>query len=257
MKKNILLAAVALTVLVLAVLAYQVFKTPDQASAPIAAVPVTVETPTTAAATVATATEPADESPAETAAPTEAPAAAPVAAPRVFEIVQAQSQARFIIDEVLRGAPKTVIGATDQVAGQIAIDPANPATTQVGEILVNARTLATDNDFRNRAVKNQILSTNNFEYISFKPRQLVGLPDSVTVGQEFTFQIAGDLTVRDVTKEVTFDVTVTPTDENTIIGLATLSVPYTDFGITIPNAPGVVVTTPDVRLELDFTAVAQ
>ncbi len=139
----------------------------------------------------------------------------------IFEIVQDQSEARFIIDEVLRGAPKRVVGVTNQVAGQIVVDPANPGATQLGTIQVNARTLATDNDFRNRAIKNQILDTNNYEFVTFEPTELVGLPESVTVGQPFSFQIVGDLTIKDTTQSVTFDVTITPVSETQLQGLAT------------------------------------
>ena len=100
------------------------------------------------------------------------------------------------------------------MAGQIAIDPANPAATQLGQIVVNARTLATDNEFRNRALRNQILDTNTYEFVTFQPTELVGLPDAATVGQPFSFQVVGDLTIKDVTQPVTFDVTVTPVSEN-------------------------------------------
>jgi polyisoprenoid-binding protein YceI len=186
--------------------------------------------------------------------PTAEPAAA--AAPALFEIVQAESEARFIIDEVLRGSPVTVVGVTDQVAGQIAIDPANPGATQIGEVRVNARTLATDNDFRNRAIRNQILDTNTYEFVTFQPTELVGLPDTVAVGQPFTFQVVGDLTVKNVTQPVTFDVTVTPVSETRIEGLATTTFPYRDFGVSIPEVPSVDLVADDVTLELEFVAVA-
>lgn len=273
MKKNIVFAIAGLAMIVLAFLLYQVFKTPEEASAPIAAIPVTVETaaPTAQAAAtevptvVPTAESMATEAPAAAtevpAAATEAPPAATEApaasAPVIFEIQQDRSQARFIINEVLRGTPTRVVGATDQVAGQIAVDPANPAVAQVGTILVNARTLATDNDFRNRAIKNQILSTNTFEFVTFEPTQVTGLPASVTVGQALTFQVVGNLTVRDVTKEVTFDVTATPVSETEISGLASLTIPYRDLGLSIPDVPSVDTVEDTVLLELEFVAVAQ
>ena len=157
---------------------------------------------------------------------------------------------------MLRGSPVTVVGVTDQVAGQIAIDPANPAATQLGEVRVNARTLATDNDFRNRAIKNQILDTNTYEFVNFQPTELVGLPETAPVGQPFTFQVVGDLTIRDVTQQVTFDVTVTPVSESRIEGVATTTFPYRDFGLRIPDAPSVDTVADDVTLELAFVAVA-
>lgn len=273
MSKNLIIVIAVLAVVAVAALGFAVFRTPEEASAPITAATLTIETSQPAAATepataapeptaAPTATEPAVE---PTAAPTEAPAVveatatpepAPAAEPAIFEIVQAESEARFIIDEVLRGAPVTVVGATDQVAAQIAIDPANPGATQLGQVLVNARTLATDNDFRNRAIKNQILDTNTYEFVTFQPAELMGLPEAVTVGETFTFQVVGDLTIRDVTQQVTFDVTLTPVSETRIEGLATTTFPYRDFGLAIPDAPSVDTVADDVTLELEFVAVA-
>jgi polyisoprenoid-binding protein YceI len=261
-----------LVVIGLAALVFAVFRTPEEASAPITAATLTIETSEPAALAVAepTATpqpaptvaeEPTPEPVAQepTAIPAEEPTAVPAAAaaPAIFEVVQAESQARFLIDEVLRGAPVRVLGVTDQVAAQLAIDPANPAATQLGQVQVNARTLATDNDFRNRAIKNQILDTNTYEFVTFQPTELLGLPESVTVGESFSFQIVGDLTVKDTTKSVTFDVTVTPVSESRIEGLATTTFPYRDFNLRIPDAPAVDTVADDVTLELEFVAVAR
>ena len=265
MKRNILILIVVVVLAAVAALAFSVFRTPEEASAPITAATLTIETsqPVAAQPTVASTVAPVAAE--ATAAPAEAPTAAPepTAAPdpapatelAIFEIVPAESQARFIIDEVLRGSPERVVGVTDQVAGQVAIDPANPAATQLGEVRVNARTLATDNSFRNRAIKNFILQTDAFEFVTFQPTELVGLPETVTVGQPFTFQVVGDLTIRDVTRPTTFDVTVTPVSETRIEGLASVTFPYRDFGLNIPDAPSVDTVADDVTLELAFVAV--
>jgi polyisoprenoid-binding protein YceI len=173
-----------------------------------------------------------------------------------FEIVPAESQARFVIDEVLRGAPKTVVGTTDQVAGQLALDPVDLSSAQVGTIQVNARTLATDNDFRNRAIKNRILLTDSYEFVTFDPSEVIGLPEIGAVGESYTFQIAGDLTITDVTRPVTFDVVASATSEGQIEGTATTAFLYTDFELFIPDAPAVDTVEDEVRLELDFVAQA-
>ena len=81
-----------------------------------------------------------------------------------YTIDQASSEARFVIDEVLNGSPKTVIGATHQVAGQLIVDPTAPSTARVGTIQIDARTLSTDSDQRNNAIKNMILKTNQDTY---------------------------------------------------------------------------------------------
>lgn len=282
MSRNVIIVLVVLAVVALAALAFAVFRTPEEASAPITAATLTIETgepaelatePPTAEPTATTEPTPApvETQPAvePTAPPAEEPTATtepeatteptataqPAAEPAIFEIVQAESEARFVIDEVLRGAPVTVVGVTDQVAAQIAVDPANPGATQLGQVLVNARTLATDNEFRNRAIKNQILDTNTYEFVTFQPAELVGLPESVAIGQPFDFQVVGDLTIRDVTQQVTFDVTVTPVGEARIEGLATTTFPYRDFGLRIPDSPSVDTVADDVTLELAFVAV--
>jgi len=141
------------------------------------------------------------------------------------------------------------------VAGQIAADLDDLDTAQVGTIRINARTLTTDADGRNRMLKNQILQTDQHEYITFTPRQMVGLPETVTVGQSFTFQMAGDLTIKDVTRDATFDVVVTPTAENRLEGTASSSIRYADWGVSIPQVPSVAGVADQVALHLDFVAV--
>ena len=49
-----------------------------------------------------------------------------------FQIVPEGTEARFLIDEVLMGQPKTVVGTTSQVSGGITVDPANPAVVYAG-----------------------------------------------------------------------------------------------------------------------------
>jgi polyisoprenoid-binding protein YceI len=157
---------------------------------------------------------------------------------------------------VLNGSPKTVVGTTNQVAGEIAIDPSDPTKSRVGIIQVNARTLTTDSGMRNRAIKNRILHTDQYELITFTPKQIVGLPEQGRVGESYSFQMIGDLTIRDVTREVTFDVTVNPVSETRIEGTAQTTIRHADYGITIPSVPQVANVSPEVRLELDFVAAA-
>jgi polyisoprenoid-binding protein YceI len=174
----------------------------------------------------------------------------------LYAIESGASQATFTIDEVLRGSPKTVVGTTDQVSGQIVFDPSDPDSLQIGTILIDARTLQTDDSSRNRALNNQILSTDNYEYISLTPTSLSGLPSQVTVGQPFTFQLVGDLTIKDTTKPVTFDVTATLDADGNLTGAATSTVNYSDWGIAIPSVPFVASVEDEVVLGLNFNATS-
>ena len=200
--------------------------------------------------------------PSEASAPIQSVAREQAAAPSSsssltrFEIQPGESEARFVIDEVLRGEPKTVVGATNQVAGQILADPTNPKGAQIGTILINARTLTTDSEARNRSLKNLILETEAHEYISFQPTELIGLPSSARVGELVSLQVVGDLTIRGVTRPVTFDATVMPETATRLEGSAATTIRYADWGISIPQVSAVSWVSDEVRLELTFVATA-
>ncbi|MDX2140556.1 MAG: YceI family protein [Chloroflexota bacterium] len=192
----------------------------------------------------------------EASGPITAPAVTAAAGATTFSIVQDESEARFLLDEDLRGERITVVGATDQVAGQIAVDFANPAASTVGTIRINARGLATDQEFRNRAIRTAILQTGDYEFIEFVPTAVNGLPASVTIGTPFSFQIVGDLTIRNITQSVTFETTVTPVSETRIEGLATTLVTLEQYQLTIPEVPSVANVEDEIELELQFVATA-
>lgn len=259
MIKRLLIGGALAGIIAIALIGYAFFKTPEEASQTIAAIPLAVQTSAPVTPTSATAAAPAaTNSTAPTTAPTLAAAPTQAAAgTTIFEIVQAESQAQFKIDEVLEGAPKTVLGITDQVAGQIALDPTNPAATQVGIIQVNARTLTTDNNMRNRAIKNRILLTNDHEFITFAPTELVGLPATGAVGQTYSFQIVGDLTIKGVTRPATFDVTVTAASAQRLEGQATSTIRYADFDVAVPSVPMVANVADEVQVALNFVAAPQ
>ena len=219
----------------------------------VAAQPTTTAAPPTSAAATA-------GSPTEPAAATSEPAATVITAPSgmtIFEIDAAQSEARFIITEELRGQPKTVVGATNQVAGELALNPDDLSATQVGIIQVEARSLSTDSSQRNQAIRNRILNTDQYEYITFTPTSVTGLSGSGAPGDTYTFQIAGNLTIRDVTQPVVFEATAKADSLQQLTGKATTTVQRADYKLIIPNAPGVANVGESVTLEIDFVAVAQ
>lgn len=233
MTKWVIAIVVVILVIAAGLVAYSFLKEPEAATGPIEAIPIAAEVEETAATVTAepaqTDSAPAEDptTPPEPTQPEEAtasPAGSTQAGEEteggasIFEIVSAESEARFLIDEVLRGDPVTVVGSTDQVAGQVAADPSDLSSAQAGIIQVNARTLVTDNQFRNRAIKNRILLTDDHEFVNFAPTEIVGLDGYGVVGESYSFQIVGDLTVTDVTREVTFEVTATPVSETRLEG---------------------------------------
>lgn len=173
----------------------------------------------------------------------------------LFQMDTELSEARFKIDENLAGNAIEVVGTTRQVAGDIIINYQNPSLSTVGQFAINARTFRTDNDFRNQAIRSQILDTDEYEFIFFQPTELLNLPtEPVTIGSEIQFEIRGDLTIKDVTHSVVFDVTLTAVSLDQIEAIATTQVLYADFGIGINPPPTVSDIGDSVTLEIDFVA---
>lgn len=176
----------------------------------------------------------------------------------VFEIDTTATTAEYNIYELLNGADKTVVGTTDQVAGQIALNLSDLSQSEIGELKINARTFATDNDRRDNAVARYVLQSEDDanEFIVFQATEITGLSGSANVGDTVEFQVTGDLTVAGVTQRVSFDVTATIASEDQITGTAETVISRADFNLTIPEVPSVANVGDDVTLKLDFTANA-
>jgi len=193
----------------------------------------------------------------EAAAATDAPAIA-LTGGTVYRIDSAQSEVRFTLQEDLRGSRVDVIGITKDVGGDIMVDLQQPQNSTVNPIVINARTLETDQGFRNQAIRSRILRSaeDAYELITFTPTSISGLPTAAITDGPVTFQVTGDLKIVEVTKSVTFDVTIASVSAAEISGTGTAVINWEDFNLSIPNAPGVANITPETTLEIDFVAQA-
>lgn len=216
---------------------------PEPTVAPTEAPPEPTAAPTDVPAPAAT----------DTVAPTVAPAAAEAA---VFKINPEKSKAAFSIDEKLRGKAFTVLGVTSKVSGDITLSPDDLSQAKIGVIQIDARDLSTDSSFRNTAIRRFILESNKdeFQFITFEPTAIDGLPASAKVGDTLTFKITGNLKVRAIVKPVTFETTATMVSDTEISGTAKTVVTRTDYELTIPSVPGVADVADEVPLEITFVA---
>lgn len=197
---------ILLLIVVMALSACGVLSEPEAPSAPIEAVPLEAENADTEEPQE---TEDSDEMSEEDTSNADAdqdeasdmveeePAAEAGSGAKIYTIAPDGSSVRFELDEDLRGERITVVGETDQVAGELSVDLANLGDTQIGVMQINARGLTTDNNFRNRAIQNEILNTGNFEFITFEPTAVNGLPETAAVGDTVEFTIDGNLTITD------------------------------------------------------------
>lgn len=173
----------------------------------------------------------------------------------LFEIQPLESEARFVIGEILRGQAKTVIGVSPQVTGQLAITW-EPTAVTLGQMQVDARTFYTDNEFRDFALHNRILFSQTYPRIGFVATAVSPLPPEVKPGDTVSFSVTGDLTVVETTQPVTWDVTAVLISDGRIEGQATTRLKWTDFNLFIPSARDVAAVDEELGLEIDFVATA-
>ena len=172
----------------------------------------------------------------------------------LYEIDSTVSTARFELDEDLNGNRITVVGVADQVAAQLRFDPADLSSAEIGSVTINARTFATDNGFRNNAIQNRILNTGQFEFITFVPSAINGLPAAANADESINFEVVGALTIRDVTLPVTFQMAVTLNGDGALNGTGSALITLAEYGINIPQVPSVANVEDELELYIDFVA---
>lgn len=188
---------------------------------------------------------------------------APVAAGATFQIVTEESQASYIVNEEFLGGAVTQlgkqlglftpVGVTEDVSGQLTLNLGEPPSLVSGDITVNIEQLTTDDERRDNRIRERFLESSKYPLATFVAKEIQEGPATFQDGQEVTFKLLGDLTVREVTKPTTFDVTAKLTG-NTITGEATTTILMTDFGFDPPIVDNFMTVENNVLLVINLTA---
>jgi polyisoprenoid-binding protein YceI len=167
-------------------------------------------------------------------------AGAPAAAkPENYELDPAHTQVLFSVD---RFGFSRILGQFSSVSGAIRIDEEAPEKSSV-EVVIDVAGIASGNAERDSHLKDQFwFDAAAHPKIRFKST-------SVELTDERTARVTGKLTIRDVTKPVTLDVTLNrigqdPATQKQAAGFsASTRIDRTDFGMdTAPELIGTEVT---------------
>lgn len=121
-------------------------------------------------------------------------AAAPVST--LWTIDAAHTEAAFAVKHMMIS---TVRGRFSDVQGQVSFDPAALSTGSVS-VTVNVASVDTREAQRDAHLRSvDFFDVEKFPVLTFKSRRVQGVKGD-------TFQLVGDLTIKDVTREVTLDV---------------------------------------------------
>jgi polyisoprenoid-binding protein YceI len=183
--------------------------------------------------------------------------AQPTSGMRTFRIVPEQTEASYQVQEQFldRNLPNKAIGKTNAVEGEFQFTTDGQPTGQVTKITVDLRTLTSDSGMRDRRIRSQWLESNTYPYATFVSTGVEGVPDSYTAGQQVSFKLLGNMTIRDVTRTVTFDMTG-KLDGDTVTGTATTQILMKDFGFDPPSVAGILTVQDGVTITVNFTAKA-
>jgi polyisoprenoid-binding protein YceI len=196
----------------------------------------------------------------ETAQPQTAPEATATTASAantaiIYRIDAGQSEARYEVGETFFQGNRfnLAIGRTKGLAGEVLVDFANPANSQVGTIVIDVNQLTSDEGRRDNYIRNNALQSSQYPQASFTPTQIEGLPAGVQPGDQITFRVTGDLTVKQTTRPVTFDVTLTA-DQDKLTGTASTEILLSDFDAG-PIQLAMLQTEDKAKLVFDFVAL--
>lgn len=180
-----------------------------------------------------------------------------IVSPVLFRIVPEASSALFSVFETFPLG--TAVGQTNQIAGDIIVDFNNPSNSQIGTIRINLRTLATGDFDRDSSIRCCVLLTSRpeYEFTDFVPTTITGLPEQVEIGQIVPFQVTGNMTLRGITRPVTFDVSLTLSSTEEIRGFASSTVNRSDFGILNDSENGFDYHGVEEEISLEFNFVAR
>jgi polyisoprenoid-binding protein YceI len=197
-------------------------------------------------------------------------AAAPISGRRTFVIVPEQSRASYRAnEEFFPGALKLLgidagkvqaIGSTQSIEGQFQLDVDNPAVSP-GEnsFTVRVNTFTSNqskrDDYTREIRDDGGPSFDAYPVATFKATAIEGDSTATAGGRDLTLAVTGDLTVRDVTKPVRFDVR-SQLSGNTLSGVATSRVLLSSFGIGPIEFSDILRVADELGIEVQFTARA-
>lgn len=172
--------------------------------------------------------------------------AAPVEATDGTWTIGEGSFAGYRVEEVLQGQDVTVTGRTEQVTGTVTV--ADGSLT-AADVEVDMASIATDEPPRDTYFRDNALQVGEFPTATFTLTEPVELGEGAS-----SVGLTGDLTIRDVTQEVTFDAQVAASGDSVQV-VGSVPITFADFGVEAPSLGFVTVEdTGSVEFDLRLTS---
>ena len=220
--------------------------TGGSATGPVAS-PTPASTSTPAQGILAPTSTPAPEPPPSTPEPTEPAPSGPGQVQGVTYVVGEGSEATFTVEEKLASLPlpNDAVVRTMALSGEVHLDG------QPSVINIDLHQLASDQERRDRYIRERMFPNNPI--LTFTVKNLGQLPEPLPVGEVITRQVSGELSIRGVTKPLTFDVEAR-LDPDTLFILGRTSFTWDDLEISPPNIAGRLQVQDEVEVQVLLAA---
>jgi polyisoprenoid-binding protein YceI len=150
-----------------------------------------------------------------------------------------ESEFGYRVEEVLFGVNATAAGRSNQITGSMTIEG---TTVTAASFTVDVGSITSDESRRDNQFRGRIMSVDQFPEATFTLTAPVDFGTVPAPSEQITATATGDLTLRGVTRPVTFDVTA-EADDDRIGVLGSIPVQFADFDIPNPSIAGI--TTED------------
>jgi polyisoprenoid-binding protein YceI len=174
-------------------------------------------------------------------------------APIRHRVVAERSEARYLVREQLAGLsfPNDAVGTTSAIEGSLALDARGRVLPSESRFSVDLRTLRSDEARRDNYLRRNTLETDRYPHAVFVPIEVRGLPVPLPQTGTASFDLVGDLTIRDATRRVTWEAAATVRGEDLSVQART-AFRFADFGLRVPRVASVLSVEDNIRLETDL-----
>ena len=146
-----------------------------------------------------------------------------------FWVLTGDSVAGYrVFEEVVGASAFEAVGRTSSVRGNLTIED---GSVTGANLQVDVASIESDDPRRDAQFRGSILTTEVFPFARFKITSPIELGDAAMAGEEVTVNATGELTLRDVTKEVTLPITVRLAGSEVQVA-GSIDVVFEDFDIT-------------------------
>lgn len=176
---------------------------------------------------------------------------APTGNASAYNTVADKSEASYSVQEQFlnRDLPNDAVGKTKSVQGSFLLTTGSQPVINNLKMIVDLRTLTSDEQRRDNAIKDRWLESNTYPSAVFVAKDVKVPSDQ----GEVTFDMMGDMTIHGVTRQETFKVTGKMSGD-TITGKATTNILMKNYGFDAPAISGILTVKDGIAVTLNFTA---